>query len=85
MTHGLCLRRISTPVGEFRISRIGETTISINEERPDLILSGSLDRLSGKLTILGQHPAEAAKVTGGIVRCTCDINRTSLFGPQAPI
>ena len=58
-------RLLSTPAGKFRISKIGETTISIYEERPELILSGSLDRLTGRLTILGQHPAEAAKLRAG--------------------
>jgi hypothetical protein len=58
-------RLISTPAGKFRISRIGETTISINEEGPDLILSGSLDRLTGKLMIFGYRPAEFAKLRAG--------------------
>jgi hypothetical protein len=44
-------KRISTPVGNFWISKIEETKIWFEELGKQLVGEGSLDRLSGQMTI----------------------------------
>jgi hypothetical protein len=58
-------KRVSTPLGEFPLSKIEENTIFIAGEQNGLIVFGSLDRLSGKMSISWQHPTEAAKLRAG--------------------
>jgi hypothetical protein len=57
---------LSTPVGQYLISRIEDTKIVIYEERQDFSVVGSLDRLTGKMEITWQRPAERAKLLAGL-------------------
>jgi hypothetical protein len=57
---------ISTPAGQFRISKVEETRIYINEERQNLVVWGSLDRLSGELSVFMLRPTEHAKMRNGL-------------------
>src|SRR3954452_11472384 len=62
---------ISTPVGDFRISKVEETKIWFEDdpEKQSAIqghtAEGSLDRLSGQMTIWWQRPTERAKLRAG--------------------
>jgi hypothetical protein len=64
-TVGLAQMLISTPVGQYRISKVEETKISLGEERQDFFVRGTLDRLTGKMDIFWERPAERAKRLAG--------------------
>jgi hypothetical protein len=72
-------RHISTPVGNFRITKVGETTVWFegDPEKPFLQIGvgwGSLDRLSGKMTVWWATPNERAKWKAG------ETSTVALFG-----
>ena len=63
---------ISTPVGNFRIRKVEETKIWFEDdpEKQSAIqghtAEGSLDRLSGQMTIWWQRPTERAELRAGL-------------------
>ena len=58
-------KRILTPFGEFRISWMDAGKVSFDGEQGHLRVSGSLDRQTGKMTVVWQTPEEEAKVRAG--------------------
>jgi hypothetical protein len=58
--------RISTPVGEFRISKVEDTTVYFDDPGKQLIVFGYLDRLTGKMTVFWRRPEEEAKMQAGL-------------------
>ncbi|WP_027576593.1 hypothetical protein [Bradyrhizobium sp. WSM1743] len=57
-------RVISTPVGRFDINKIADDTISFGGESPSysgLTIFGTLDRLTGLMTVIGQKPGNTAQ------------------------
>jgi hypothetical protein len=64
-------KRISTPVGEFRISNAEDTAIFFKEVLPGpLLVFGRLDRLSGEMTIFWRRPEEEEKLQAGLTAQT---------------
>jgi hypothetical protein len=53
--------RLQTPVGTFHIRSVEETSISFDEPRSELVVFGTLDRLTGAMTASWTTPAEDAK------------------------
>jgi hypothetical protein len=62
--------RISTPVGEFKLSRVDETQITFSDPTPPsypgLIVFGYLDRTSGEMTVFWRTPEQEAKLKAGL-------------------
>jgi hypothetical protein len=62
----LGLKRISTPVGDFRITRVEETAIYFDEPGKPLKVFGYLDRSTGRMTVFWRRPEEEAKMQAGL-------------------
>ena len=54
--------RIETPVGRFRISTVTDTSISFDDPGKQLVVFGTLDRLSGAMTVSWRTAEEDAKM-----------------------
>jgi len=63
-------KHISTPVGEFRISKVQETTIYFDDPENQLKVFGYLDRATGQMTVFWRRPEEEAKVQTGLPSTT---------------
>ena len=50
---------------EYPLIRVDDTSISFGSESADHSTAGSLDRISGKLSMTVMHPAERKKMMGG--------------------
>ena len=59
-------RTISSSFGSFRIERVDERTVVINERNSQLELWGSIDRFTGVMTVMWFLPQEAAKISAGL-------------------
>jgi hypothetical protein len=59
-------KRIVTPVGQFRITKVEETAIYFDDPRKQLKVFGYLDRLTGKMTVLWRRPEEDFKGQSGL-------------------
>lgn len=56
-------RRITTPVGSFRVIDISEDSITFDDPREkQLIVFGTLDRLSGLMRIFWRNPQNSTKM-----------------------
>jgi hypothetical protein len=62
----LGLKRISTPVGDFRITKVEETAIYFDEPGKPLKVFGYLDRSTGRMTVFWRRPEEEAKMQAGL-------------------
>jgi hypothetical protein len=59
-------QRISTPVGEFSINKVNETTIYFNDPGKSLVVFGYVDRLTGEMRVFWRRPEEEAKMQAGL-------------------
>ena len=66
-TLNLELKRVSTPVGDFRITKVEDTKISFDDPEKQLKVFGYLDRLSGQMTVFWRRPEEEAKMQAGLI------------------
>jgi hypothetical protein len=58
---------ISTPLGDYRISRVEDTKIWFGSDVGNqLVAEGSLDRVSGQMSIWWQRAGEKAKMKAGL-------------------
>jgi hypothetical protein len=62
----LGLKRISTPVGDFRITKVEETAIYFDEPGKSLKVFGYLDRSTGRMTVFWRRPEEEARMQAGL-------------------
>lgn len=76
-------KRISTPMGDFVISKVEETKIWIDDENRGLVVFGSLDRLSGHMTIFWQHPSERAKSKAGLTATVLAVATGAFAQPKS--
>jgi hypothetical protein len=58
--------RIATPVGNFRITRILEESITFDDPTSKLLVFGTLDRVSGAMNVFWRTPDQEAKVQAGL-------------------
>jgi hypothetical protein len=54
--------RINTPVGNFHIIRVEETSIIFDDPGGKLVVFGHLDRMTGGMTVYWRRPEEEAKL-----------------------
>jgi hypothetical protein len=59
-------QRISTPVGEFRITKVEDTKIYFDDPGKQLVVFGYLDRLTGEMTVFWRRPEEEARMQAGL-------------------
>jgi hypothetical protein len=55
----------STPIGNFRVTKVDETKVLFDNPSSRLKIFGSLDRLTGVMDVIGAEPEEAAKMAAG--------------------
>jgi hypothetical protein len=56
-------KRIATPVGSFRITTISDDSISFDDPNSkQLVVFGTLDRISGLMRVFWRHPEDNSKV-----------------------
>lgn len=54
--------RIGTPVGDFHITRVEETSVTFDDPGRELVVFGKLDRMTGRMTVFWRRPEEEAKM-----------------------
>jgi hypothetical protein len=59
-------KRIATPVGNFRITRILDESITFDDPTSNLLVFGTLDRVSGAMNVFWRTAAQEAKVQSGL-------------------
>lgn len=59
-------KRIATPVGNFRITRISDESIAFDDPTSKLVVFGTLDRVSGAMNVFWRTAAQEAKVQAGL-------------------
>ena len=56
-------KHIATPVGSFRITTISDDSISFDDPNSkQLVVFGTLDRISGLMRVFWRHPEDTSKV-----------------------
>jgi hypothetical protein len=55
-------KRIATPVGSFRITRILEESITFDDPTSNLKVFGTLDRVSGAMNVFWRTPEQEAQL-----------------------
>ena len=65
-------RSITTPLGDFRITVVSEGSISFSDPAEKwLIVSGTLDRMSGLMRVFWQNPKDNTKMARyGELKCS---------------
>jgi hypothetical protein len=53
---------LTTSLGEFHIINVGDTSINFNGTENSLVVFGTLDRITGKMTVFWYTPEDWAKV-----------------------
>lgn len=59
-------RALATPVGDFRITHVHDNSISFDSLTDPLVVFGTLDRVTGAMTIFWRTQAEDAKLKAGL-------------------
>lgn len=59
-------KTIATPVGNFRITRILDESITFDDPTSKLLVFGTLDRVSGAMNVFWRTAAQEAKVRAGL-------------------
>jgi hypothetical protein len=72
--------RIVTPVGDFHITRVEDTSVTFDDPGKKLVVFGNLDRMTGKMTVFWRRPEEEARMRAGL---TSKMSRYAELGCSA--